>query len=351
VTRLHAATVALVAGATPVLLAEFISPAEAHPVFQEARLRLGWLPPSGVLSPSIHAAAELARQSDVAVVVARTYEGEEMDRPDIALPNGQDELIRAVAAANPRTVVVLMSGGPVETASWEGAAPAVLEAWYAGQEQGAAMARVLFGEVNPSGKLPLTFPRSLTETPVATPEQYPGVNGAVHYSERLRVGYRGYDALGLVPQYPFGHGLSYTTFAYDSLRIDVGGRARESSALPEKTFHDLTGLPEAVPATLQIHFHVTNTGERAGAEVAQVYLGMPDGLGEPPRRLVGWARVELAPGERREVTVPLDAQSPEGPLGLWDAEKGGWSLAGGAYTVHVGASSRDLRLSGTVNAT
>lgn len=328
VTTLHTATVTLSTQTAPHLRVEFVAPPRPHGFgFPEARLRLGWQPPAGVLDPTVRAAAELARQSDVVIVVARTYEGEQMDRPGLTLPNGQDELIRAVAAANPRTVVVLMSAGPVETASWEGAVPAILEAWYAGQEQGAAITLVLLGEVNPSGKLPLTFPRSLRETPVAAPEQYPGVGGAVHYREGLLVGYRGYDALGLTPQYPFGYGLSYTTFAYDDLQV---------------THCERDGL-------IEVRFTVTNTGKRVGAEVAQVYLGLPEIFGEPPRRLAGWARVELEPGERRKVAVSLDARSPDGPLGCWDTGRGGWARATGAFTVHVGASSRDLRLSGSVD--
>jgi beta-glucosidase len=329
VTTLYSATVALRAGAEPQIRVEFVAPPRPSGIgFPEARLRLGWRPPVVVDSPALRAAVELARRSELAIVVARTYEGEQMDRPDLALPNGQGDLIRAVAAANLRTVVVLMSGGPVETTSWEGDVPAVLQAWYAGQEQGAAVARVLFGEVNPSGRLPLTFPRNLGETPVATPEQYPGVDGAVYYREGLLVGYRGYDQLGLTPQYPFGYGLSYTSFAYDNLRIEVGDSQNSS--------------------TMLVRFSVANTGERAGAEVAQVYLGLPEGLGEPPRRLAGWARVELEPGETREVTVTIEAQAPGGPLELWDEERGGWVRATGTFTLHVGASSRDLRLTGAV---
>ena len=149
-----------------------------------AQLRLGWRPPAGTVPPLVREAAELASQSDVAVVIARTYESEMMDRPDLGLPGDQELLIREVAAANPRTVVVLMSGGPVMTAGWDAGVPAVLEAWFAGQEQGDAIARVLFGDVNPSGKLPLTFPVDEAHTPVATPEQYPGVDGTVQLPRR-----------------------------------------------------------------------------------------------------------------------------------------------------------------------
>jgi len=215
-----------------------------------SQVRFGWQPPAGACAPGIAEAAELARASDVAIVVARTYEGESLDRPDLRLPNEQDRLIRAVAVANPRTVVVLMNGGPVETASWEHAVPAILEAWFTGQEQGHAVAGVLFGDTNPSGKLPLTFPRDEDQTPMATPAQYPGVDGAVHYSEGLLVGYRGYDQLDIEPQYPFGYGLSYTRFAYSRLRVT-----------PETS--DGT-------QTITVSFEVTNVGRRPGTEVAQV---------------------------------------------------------------------------------
>ncbi|MCA9875007.1 MAG: glycoside hydrolase family 3 C-terminal domain-containing protein, partial [Anaerolineales bacterium] len=169
--------------------------------FQEAMCRLGWQPPETIKTPMMETAVSLAKHSDVAVVVVRTFESEEMDRPDLSLPNKQDALIRAVTAVNSRTIVVLMSGSPVETASWETDVPAILAAWFAGQEQGNAVARVLFGDVNPSGKLPLTFPRTETETPVATPAQYPGVDGVIHYSEGLFVGYRYYDAKEIPVQF------------------------------------------------------------------------------------------------------------------------------------------------------
>jgi beta-glucosidase len=270
-------TLHLVSGRPYIVTVEYAADAPDQSFLHEAMLRFGWQPPADVVTPSIATAAALARQADMAVVVARTFESEEMDRPDLRLPNEQDVLIRAVAAANPRTIVVLMTGGPVETASWESGTPAILQAWYTGQEQGNAIARVLFGDVNPTGKLPLTFPRSEKHTPVATPEQYPGVDGAVHYSEGIFVGYRGYDRLGIQPQYPFGHGLSYTTFVYADLQL----------------------TPETTDGTwrVQVSFAVTNTGSCAGTETAQVYLGLPVAAGQPSKRLVGWARVPLGPGE------------------------------------------------------
>ncbi len=316
----------LVAGERYAVRIEYVADAPEQTFFKEAMLRFGWQPPDEVLAPSMATAAELGRQSDVAIVVARTFESEEMDRPNLRLPNEQDVLIRAVAAANPRTIVVLMTGGPVETASWEAGAAAVIEAWYGGQEQGNAVARVLFGDVNPAGKLPLTFPRGEDQTPVATPAQYPGIDGAVHYSEGLSVGYRGYDQLGIEPQYPFGYGLSYTTFAYSELQVS----------------------PETADGTqpVTVSFAVMNTGRRAGTEVAQVYLGLPEAAASPPNRLVDWVRVALEAGERRQVSITLDPRSLEHPLSYWEAGANGWEIANGAYQVYVGASSRDLRLTG-----
>jgi beta-glucosidase len=321
-------TVHLVSGRRSAVTIEYAADAPGQSPFKEALVRFGWQPPTGAVTPLVAAAVALARQSDVAIVVARTFESEEMDRPDLRLPNEQDVLIRAVAAANPRTVVVLMTGGPVETASWEDSTPAVVQAWYAGQEQGNAIARVLFGDVNPTGKLPLTFPRSEAHTPLATPRQYPGVDGAVHYSEGIFVGYRGYERLGIRPQYPFGHGLSYTSFAYDEVQV----------------------TPETTDGTraIQVRFAVTNTGGRAGTETAQVYLGLPAAAGEPPKRLVGWARVPLGPGERRLVTVTLDPHSAEQPLSCWDASTHRWEMARGAHQVYVGASSQDIRCHATL---
>ena len=290
-----------------------------------AQVRLGWLPPAGVALPDIAAAAAIAAECDVAVVVARAFEGESIDRPDIALPNGQDALIAAVAAANPRTVVVLMNAGPVAVAGWEPTVPAIVEAWYAGQEQGAAVARVLFGDVNPGGKLPLTFPRNLSETPLRTPEQYPGVDGAVHYTEGLAVGYRGYDALDIQPQYAFGHGLSYTQFAYRDLDLEIDERA---------------GRPRAL-----VTFTLENVGARAGIEVAQVYLRLPVEAAAP-RRLVGWARVALAAGEARRVTVEITGANDEPVWSVWSEE--GWRVVAGTYGVEIGASSRDIRLTGAL---
>ena len=314
------ATTHLVAGEPHSVMIEYAADVPRAGIFNEAMLRFGWQPPTDAITPAIAEAATLARQFDVAIVVARTFESEGMDRPNLRLPNDQDRLIRAVATANPRTVVVLMSGGPVETASWEDGVPAIIEAWYAGQEQGNAIARVLFGDVNPSGKLPLTFPRSEGETPVSTPAQYPGIGGAVHYSEGIFVGYRGYDQFGIEPQYPFGHGLSYTTFGYNNLR--------------------LSAIQISPNDELKISVDVTNTGQRAGHEVAQLYVrDIAASMARPPKELKGFAKVELVPGEMRTVTLTLGKES----LAYWDDGQHAWVAEAGAFEVLIGSSSRDIR--------
>ena len=287
-----------------------------------AQIRFGWQPPEDVVLPDIAEAAALAAGCDVAVVVAHTFESEFFDRTRLELPNAQDRLIKAVVAANPRTVVVLMNAGPVQVAPWDVGVPAILEAWFAGQEQGAAVARVLFGDVNPSGRLPLTFPRSLAETPLRTPEQYPGVDGAVHYSEGADVGYRGYDRLAIEPQYAFGHGLTYTRFAYSDLDVRPGDGVIEAS------------------------FTLSNIGARAGVEVAQIYLGLPAEGGAPLNRLAGWVRVALEPGESRRVSVVLDPDNEPFVWSIWG--EAGWRRITGEHVIAVGASSRDVRLTARV---
>ncbi|HEX6553211.1 MAG TPA: glycoside hydrolase family 3 C-terminal domain-containing protein [Ktedonobacteraceae bacterium] len=290
-----------------------------------SKVRLGWEHPANAIPSAMQEAAALARRSDVAVVVVRDYRNEHADLPSLTLPNEQDLLIQVVAAANPRTIVVLTTGGPA-LMPWLDRVPAMLESWYSGQEQGNALAAVLFGDVNPSGKLPVTFPRSDSDTPVSSPEQYSRTELVANFSEGLAVGYRGYDQLGIEPLFPFGYGLSYTSFTYAQLQVVPGTTGG-------------TGI-------IQISFKVTNTGSRAGAEVTQVYLGLPASTGEPPRRLVGWAKVQLEPGETRDVSVTLDPNATSHPLSYWNVTINGWEIANGDYQVYVGASSRDIRLTG-----
>ncbi len=278
-----------------------------------SKVRLGWEHPADMVPPAMQEAAALAARSDVAVVVVRDYRNEHADLPSLTLSNEQDLLVQTVVAANPRTIVVVATGGPV-LLPWLDQVPAVLESWYGGQEVGNALADVLFGDVNPSGKLPVTFPRSDHDTPVSSPEQYARRDDFIaHYSEGLAIGYRGYDQFEIEPLFPFGHGLSYTSFAYDKLHVEPG-----------------TGDGSTA---VQVRFTVTNTGARAGAEIAQVYLGLPASTGEPPKRLVGWAKVELEPAEAGEVTVTLDPNASSHPLSYWDVNTNGWG---------------DIRLTGTL---
>ncbi|HEY3481781.1 MAG TPA: glycoside hydrolase family 3 C-terminal domain-containing protein, partial [Streptomyces sp.] len=260
-------------------------------------------------------AAAAARAADVSVVMVGDNETEGKDRPSLALEGNQDALVTAVAAANPHTVVVVKSGGPV-LMPWASSVPAILQAWYPGQQDGAAVAGVLFGDVNPSAKLPITFPAAETDTPANTAARFPGVNGVAEYSEGLQVGYRWFDAQGKEPLFPFGYGLSYTTFAFSGLSVHNTG--------------------DGATAT----FTVRNTGHRAGAEVAQLYLGFPAAAGEPPRQLKGFSRVSLAPGRSQRVTIRLDARD----FSVWDAGHHAWAPVKGGFTVQVGDSSRSLPL-------
>ncbi|EOD63174.1 glycoside hydrolase family 3 C-terminal domain-containing protein [Amycolatopsis vancoresmycina] len=264
-------------------------------------------------------AAALARTADVSVVMVGDNEAEGKDRPSLALDGNQDALVAAVADANPHTVVVVKSGGPV-LMPWASRVPAILQAWYPGQQDGAAVAGVLFGDVNPSAKLPITFPAADADTPANTPAQYPGVDGVATYSEGLQVGYRWFDAQGRAPLFPFGYGLSYTTFAFSDLKVRSTG--------------------DGATAT----FTVRNTGQRDGAEVAQLYLGFPASAGEPPRQLKGFSRVSLAPGQSQRVTIRLDARD----FSVWDTGRHAWQAVRGGFTVSVGDSSRSLPLQASV---
>jgi beta-glucosidase len=262
------------------------------------------------------AAAALAKSADVAVVMVGNKDREGSDRPNLSLPSGQDQLVSAVAAANPKTVVVLKTGGPV-LMPWLSQVPAVLEAWYPGEEDGNVVADLLFGDANPSGKLPMTFPKAENETPAGTPEQYPGVGGTATYSEKLQVGYRWYDAQNVTPLFPFGYGLSYTSFAVRHLSV-LGGR--------------------------HVSVDVTNTGTRAGADVVQAYVAAPASAGEPPHQLRAFAKVSLRPGQTKHVVLTLDPRS----FSIWDTAAGRWTTVPGRYTVFAGDSSRDLPLHQTV---
>ena len=279
------------------------------------------------------AAASLAKTCDVAIVFVTQWTSEGMDLANLSLPDKQDALIAAVAAANPKTIVVLETGTAV-IMPWLGQVAGVLEAWYPGSRGADAIANVLFGEVNPSAKLPMTFPRSEADLPhpvvVQPPPRSQGsapvmrTEGAkptfsVTYDEGLKVGYKWYDAENKPVLFPFGFGLSYTAYSYSGLTVTPG------------------------PQTA-VTFTVKNTGSRAGVEIAQVYAALPPIANEPPKRLVGWSRVSLAAGESKQVTVSIDPKY----LSVFDESADKWKLTPGSYTFKVGGSSQDLPLTQTI---
>jgi beta-glucosidase len=272
----------------------------------------------------IAAAAAAAKAAQVAVVFAYQWLAESIDAPNLSLPGSQDQLIAAVAAANPRTIVVLETGDPVKM-PWLAAVGGVLEAWYPGQRGGAAIARILFGDVNPSGHLPITFPRSETQLPrpvldgLANPNAFFDVNYNI---EGADVGYKWFDLKHLTPLFPFGFGLSYTTFGYSNLQIGFSGDGQ-----PALSFDD------------------TNTGSREGMDVPQLYLRVPDGTGGVPKRLVGWQKVDLRPGETRRVTIAVDLRA----IGVFDITASALRVPGGAFAAYLSSSAADadVRLTGT----
>jgi beta-glucosidase len=291
---------------------------------------LSWATPSQ-LAPGIAAAVTAAKAAKTAVVVVSDdTESEAADRASLNLPSAQNELISAVAAANPHTVVVINAGAPV-VMPWIGQVASVVDAWYPGESNGTALAAVLFGQVNPSGHLPVTFPTDLSQVPASTPAQFPGVNGQVLYSEGIDVGYRYYDAKNETPLFPFGYGLSYTNFSYSHLKV-TPGRVQNGSSNPGATAcrcNGQSGAQVTVSAT------VTNTGSVAGSDVAQLYLGDPAAAAQPPRQLEGYQKVTLRPGHSTTVRFKLTGHS----LSYWDDAANGWVLPDGQYQVYVGDSS------------
>jgi beta-glucosidase len=274
-------------------------------------------------------AAALAKKADVAIVFAYQWTSEGMDLPSLSLPENQDALIEQVAAANPRTIVVLETGTAV-TMPWLNKVSGVLEAWYAGSKGADAVKNILFGGVNPSAKLPMTFPRSEADLPhpqlVMPPPEAQRADPAmktgeakptfeVHYDEGLKVGYKWYDAENKPVLFPFGFGLSYTTYRYSDLKVTPG---------PETT----------------VSFIVKNTGSRSGAEIAEVYAALPASAGEPPKRLVGWSKVRLNAGESKQVSMTVNPMY----LSIYDEAMDGWKLIPGGYTFMVGGSSQSLPL-------
>lgn len=299
----------LEAGRTYEIMVEFASRPEAR--LLSAAVYVGIGVPMG--DTEIEEAAQIASEADVAIVFAGRsgeWDTEGSDLEDIRLPGRQDDLIGAVAAANPRTAVVLQTGGPVEM-PWVDDVPAILQAWYPGQEAGNAIADVLLGRVDPGGRLPQTFPKHWRDNPTGGKARkvYPGEHGHVIYEEGVYVGYRAYERDGIAPLFPFGHGLSYTTFALSELRLDAHA--------------------DALHAT----FRLVNTGARQGSTVAQLYASAPVGS-DLPRRLVGFAKCRLLPGESKEVTIVM----PDRSFARFDETAGTWCIDAGSHEIGAGFS-------------
>jgi len=274
-------------------------------------------------------ATETARKADAAVVVVGRYSGLESEGFDVKtmdLPAGQDDLIEAVEKANPRTIVVLNTGDPVTMGRWIAQTPALLDLWYGGQEGGRALASVLFGDANPSGKLPVSFPKHFEDSPAYG--HYPGKDLKVDYAEGIYVGYRYFDTKNIEPQFPFGFGLSYTTFGYSHLRVTPGTIAADQ--------------PVEVSAT------VRNTGSRSGAEVVELYVHPGHTrIDRPAHELKGFRRVELKPGESQRVRFRLDHAA----FSYWDPAAQAWTADPGQFEIQLGRSSRDIRLRAPVTLT
>ena len=279
-------------------------------------------------------AKTMAAKADVVIVAAGfdpESESEGADRT-FRLPPGQDELIRDMVAANKNTVVVLNAGGNVDMNPWIDSVPALLHSWYPGQEGGKATAEILFGDVNPSGRLPVTFERRWEDNPVHDTYYPPAGTTKVIYKEGLFVGYRGYEKNSTKPLFPFGYGLSYTTFKYSNLAIKPADSSTKSEELSAPLY--------------QVTFDVTNTGSREGADVAQVYVGDPHSrVARPAKELKGFSRVNLKPGETKTVTVVLDGRA----FSYYDVDGKQWRADPNEYQILVGRSSQDIQLRGTVN--
>jgi beta-glucosidase len=310
--------------------------ARAHKVVLEQHGRSGWLGAKLRLGVIQHGAAvseeakRIASKADVVVVSAgfdAETESEGADRT-FALPPGQDELIREMAAANKNTVVVVTSGGGVDMSAWVERVPALIEAWYPGQEGGTALAEILLGDVNPSGRLPVTFERRWEENPTHDSYYTAAGTNRIVYKEGVFVGYRGYERAGTRPLFPFGHGLSYTTFKYSNLSVKpLAGTASSASDAP----------------LYEVSFDVRNMGKRDGADVAQVYVGDSHSrIARPAKELKGFAKISLRAGETRRVTITLDRRS----LSYYDSDSKQWRAEPGDFDILVGRSSEQIELRG-----
>jgi beta-glucosidase len=288
----------------------------------DAVMKLGLAQPN---DNDLRAAVKAAAASDVAIIFAglsHNYESEGFDRTSLALPGNQIELIHAVSRANPKTIVVLNSGAPVLMSNWLQDAKGLLECWYPGQEGGNAIADVLFGNYNPTAKLPCTFPVRWEDC--SAYGTFPGTKDNASYTDDILVGYRHFDAKNITPQFPFGFGLSYTTFVFSDVRI--GGRT--------------------AGGTISVQVVVRNTGSRRGAEVVQLYVGKAgSSIVRAPKELKGFAKVELAPGEEKIVRVALDRRA----FSYYDTAKKEWRVEPGEYQIQIGHSSGEIALSAPVS--
>jgi beta-glucosidase len=299
------------------------------PQFGEGVTRLGIAKEGTLVHP---AALELAKRAD-AVIIAVGYDAEtETEGADreFQLPPGQDELIQQIAAVNPNTIVVITAGGAVDTSSWIDHVGALVHTWYSGEEGGTALAQLIFGDANPSGRLPISWERSLKDNPSAAFYYPTPGTEKIPYTDDIFVGYRGYEKNNTKPLFPFGFGLSYTTFKYANLTVTPASKPAENPA-PKPSY--------------EVAFDVTNTGQRAGADVAQLYLTEDHpSIARPIQELKGFARVQLDPGQTRHVTIPLDARS----FAWYDVKAKVWHADAGSYTVHISRSSADPQLEGKV---
>ena len=278
----------------------------------------------------IQEAAAAAAKADIAIVVGgwthgynyavwsdNAYDAEGIDKPDMNMPFGQNELIGAVLKANPKTLVVLIGGGPVDVSAWVGQVKGLIQAWYPGMEGGNALAGILFGDVNPSGRLPMSWPKQLGDCPAHKLGEYPGDGATVHYKDDIYVGYRYYDTYKVQPQFPFGFGLSYTSFSYSGLKVQPGVQSATVS------------------------FTLQNTGKAAGAETVQLYVKEAKPLlPRPDKELKGFQKVFLQPGEKKTISFSLDKAAFQ----YYDDVKKAWVMDKGQFIIYVGASSADMRL-------
>ncbi|MFI1028368.1 beta-glucosidase H [Streptomyces sp. NPDC020951] len=287
--------------------------------FYGPSMKLCWQPDS-----LIPAAVATAKQADVAVVFVNNYSGEAFDRDDLSLPGDQNQLVEAVAAANPNTVVVLNTSGPM-LMPWLGQVKGVLQAWYQGAATGTSIANILYGDAEPGGRLPVTFPADERQGPTTyTGGKNDFANGSITYDEGIYVGYKWYDKHRAQPLFPFGHGLSYTSFSHDRPRVYSRGRGDEAA---------------------EVSVEVRNAGRRTGSDVVQVYIGqLPTTVDTPARTLAGFARVELAPGQRRTVRVTVSRRA----LSYWDEAKSRWVTPTGKVPVYVGRSAAEVTYAGSI---